>query len=426
MADELAQSRVLLPYLQRADELQKHDPRIAYYCRLYAMEKGMKIPKRSKATNELLIAVMNQLELDKKKVQPREDDNLHLEGFAVNVFTKADNQDRAGKADLSTAKTFYAASIFLEVLQQFGPLSPDLEQKRKYAIFKAADIRAAIKAGKTPTPGPPGGEDASEGDDPLDLPTVPSSHSSQPPSEHTSRRTSFSEPPALPPPAAPRAPTPPPPPPAGRAPMPPGPFPFPPATPPQDDELPSIRPSAPFNDNGEDVHTHNTQQPTLRPSTPPAPSMPPSVPPPFMPPSSITPPPTGPSQFPPSYHHQEPPSYTAPGGGTFRAFPPPSGMSSGYPSMPPSSMAPPSMPPTMPPLMPPTRTTAHYASAPSMPAPSLPVKTALLSGQKPSPAAIAEAQKAARFAVSSLSFDDVASAVDYLQKALQHLTTAAT
>jgi hypothetical protein len=57
-------ARILLPYLQRADELQKHDHLVAYYCRLYAMEKGLKIPvkERTKETSALLTSLMNQLE----------------------------------------------------------------------------------------------------------------------------------------------------------------------------------------------------------------------------------------------------------------------------------------------------------------------------------------------------------------------------
>lgn len=34
-----------------------------------------------------------------------------------------------------------------------------LEQKQKYAAWKAADIRKAIKEGRKPVPGPPGGGD---------------------------------------------------------------------------------------------------------------------------------------------------------------------------------------------------------------------------------------------------------------------------
>ncbi|XAR56740.1 hypothetical protein NMG60_11037325 [Bertholletia excelsa] len=160
MANENEPAKLLLPYLQRADELQKHEPLVAYYCRLYAMERGLKIPQseRTKTTNSILISLMNQLEKDKKSLKLGPDDHLHLEGFALNVFAKADKQDRAGRADLSTAKTFYAASIFFEILNQFGELQPDLEQKQKYAAWKAADIRKALKEGRKPVPGPPGGD----------------------------------------------------------------------------------------------------------------------------------------------------------------------------------------------------------------------------------------------------------------------------
>ncbi|XP_021912360.1 protein HOMOLOG OF MAMMALIAN LYST-INTERACTING PROTEIN 5, partial [Carica papaya] len=161
MASENEPAKLLLPYLQRADELQKHEPLVAYYCRLFAMERGLKIPQseRTKTTNSLLMSLINQLEKDKKSLKLSPDDNLHLEGFALNVFAKADKQDRAGRADLNTAKTFYAASIFFEVLNQFGPLAPDLEQKQKYAVWKAADIRKALKEGRKPNPGPPSGDD---------------------------------------------------------------------------------------------------------------------------------------------------------------------------------------------------------------------------------------------------------------------------
>ena len=33
-----------------------------------------------------------------------------------------------------------------------------IEQKQKYAIWKAAEIRKAIKEGRKPEPGPPGGD----------------------------------------------------------------------------------------------------------------------------------------------------------------------------------------------------------------------------------------------------------------------------
>ncbi|GJP29466.1 hypothetical protein CLOM_g16739 [Closterium sp. NIES-68] len=152
----------LLPFLQRADELQKHDPLVAYYCRLYATEKGLKLPskERSRETNDLLLSTLARLEKDKAALQLSPEDSLHVEGFAQRVFAKADKQDRAGQADISTAKTFYAAGLFFDVMRQFGELPPEVEQRQRYAAWKAADIRRALADGRQPTPGPPAGDAA--------------------------------------------------------------------------------------------------------------------------------------------------------------------------------------------------------------------------------------------------------------------------
>jgi vacuolar protein sorting-associated protein VTA1 len=66
-----------------------------------------------------------------------------------------------------TAKTFLAASIFLEVLKVFGDaVGEGVEEKIRYAKWKAADYMKAFREGRAPVPGPPGGEAAAldEGD----------------------------------------------------------------------------------------------------------------------------------------------------------------------------------------------------------------------------------------------------------------------
>lgn len=148
------QRRALLPFLQRAEEVQKVEPRIAYYCRLYAVEEGLKLQNRDKAIDELLFSVMDKLESFKSKnALVPEEDKLQLEGFALKIFDRADRVDRAGRADMSTCKAFYAASVFMEVCTQFGDLDEDLLGKQKYAAWKAADIRKAIREGRKPTVG---------------------------------------------------------------------------------------------------------------------------------------------------------------------------------------------------------------------------------------------------------------------------------
>lgn len=158
--------KALVPYLQRAQELQKHDPLVAYYCRLYALETGLKLNDRSASCTALLSSVMAQLEKDKPAVglnENQEDDVLHVEGFAQTIFNKADKVDRAGSATIQTARSFYAAAIFFEVMNVFGQVSPEIEHMQKYAAWKAADIQKAMREGRKPMAGPPkGGND--EGD----------------------------------------------------------------------------------------------------------------------------------------------------------------------------------------------------------------------------------------------------------------------
>ncbi|KAM0070744.1 putative vacuolar protein sorting-associated protein Vta1 [Helianthus debilis subsp. tardiflorus] len=430
MANENEPAKLLLPYLQRADELQKHEPLVAYYCRLYAMERGLKIPQseRTKTTSSLLVSLIKQLEKDKKSLQLGPDDHLHLEGFASNVFAKADKQDRAGKADLNTAKTFYAASIFFEILNQFGDLQPDLEQKQKYAAWKAADIRKAIKEGRKPVPGPPGGEkDISD--------TSSTGYNLEP---------SRSEPPPTtgPPPES--------------------------HPPPQFYER---------SDSKQFTATHPSSQQDIPP--PPFSNIqkpsnfqpPPSnyEPPPsnFQPPSStISPPPQPPaysSDDYPSNNYQQHPSQTYHHQSSYPQEPQ-HHVSQNYPPQDPSFSYPnfqsyPSFSETTLPAVPPHYPSSYYqgseqpyhsairpgdypftsqynpnaANGPgpvpepapvAAPAPAPPSVQSYQydSNYQPAPEKIAEAHKAARFAVGALAFDDVFVAVDYLKKSLELLT----
>ena len=52
----------------------------------------------------------------------------------------------------NTARSFYAASIFFEILKQFGDCPEDVDTKRVYSKWKSADIVKAIREGRRPTP----------------------------------------------------------------------------------------------------------------------------------------------------------------------------------------------------------------------------------------------------------------------------------
>ena len=47
----------------------------------------------------------------------------------------------------------------MQILRQFGELAPDLAERQRYAAWKVADIRKALREGRTPTPGNPNAAD---------------------------------------------------------------------------------------------------------------------------------------------------------------------------------------------------------------------------------------------------------------------------
>ena len=85
------QAKSLLPFLQRADEMAKADPKVAYYW-LYAVEEGMKIPDKSTELGEMLSLLVRQLEATKQAagLLGAEEDEAHVENFALKIFAKAD------------------------------------------------------------------------------------------------------------------------------------------------------------------------------------------------------------------------------------------------------------------------------------------------------------------------------------------------
>jgi len=147
-------------YLKTAIEHDKRDPVVAYYCRLYAMQKGMEIDRKSPDGRQFLAGLMNGLEESKNKhkdleaIQNEIVGQAHLENYALKLFLYADNEDRAGRFGKNVVKSFYTAGMLMDVLSTFGELSEDIEKNRKYAKWKAAYIHNCLKNGETPVSGP--------------------------------------------------------------------------------------------------------------------------------------------------------------------------------------------------------------------------------------------------------------------------------
>lgn len=78
----------------------------------------------------------------------------HIETFALKIFNMADNEDRSGQSSKKTAKNFLAAANYLEILRVFGEIDADVEGKIKYAKWRATEIVKAAREGRPPVPPP--------------------------------------------------------------------------------------------------------------------------------------------------------------------------------------------------------------------------------------------------------------------------------
>ncbi|KAJ3123514.1 hypothetical protein HK098_001861 [Nowakowskiella sp. JEL0407] len=132
-------------------------PEGKYYAAKMAIDKGSK----TKESQLYLLEILDTLEKGKKLLSEHEaitNDVVgiaHIENFAMRIFNSADEEDMSGKASKKTAMGFLAASQFLELLRVFGDVDTDIEEKIKYAKFKAVDILKALKEGRVPEPGVP-------------------------------------------------------------------------------------------------------------------------------------------------------------------------------------------------------------------------------------------------------------------------------
>uniref|UniRef100_A0A3Q3WXL6 Vacuolar protein sorting-associated protein VTA1 homolog n=1 Tax=Mola mola TaxID=94237 RepID=A0A3Q3WXL6_MOLML len=173
------QLKAIQHHLRTAQEHEQRDPVVAYYCRLYAMQTGMKLDSKTPECRKFLVKLMDQLEsmkddlADNESISQEVVGNAHIENYALKMFLYADNEDRAGRFHKNMIKSFYSASLLLEVLSVFGELSEENIQHRKYARWKATYIHNCLKNGETPQAGPMGmDQDGEAGSGPEGPPTT--------------------------------------------------------------------------------------------------------------------------------------------------------------------------------------------------------------------------------------------------------------
>ncbi|KAI9595616.1 Vta1 like-domain-containing protein [Syncephalis fuscata] len=150
--------KLIAPFLIKGNEMQAHDPAIAYFCNVYAAQLAVEKGVTTADSRAFLMDLMGRLEQEKAGLAGHEAlenkivSKAYVEQFALNIFKRADDEDRAGKAGINTARSYQAAAIFLETCTTFGDLDDDISQKIKYAKWRALEILKAVKSGQPVKP----------------------------------------------------------------------------------------------------------------------------------------------------------------------------------------------------------------------------------------------------------------------------------
>lgn len=152
--------KAIQPYMKIALEHDNRDPVIAYWCRLFSLQAGLKIDRKSKDSLAFLTGIMDWLEKEKIRLSGNEAvfnevvAQAHIENYALKLFLWADAEDRKGNFNKNVVKSFFTAGIIFDLLQTYGELTEEVSQQRKYSKWKATYIHNCLKNGITPQAGP--------------------------------------------------------------------------------------------------------------------------------------------------------------------------------------------------------------------------------------------------------------------------------
>lgn len=150
-------------FMKVAEEHDKRNIVISYWSRMYAVESAMRSISGQKPpeVTAFLVSIMEWLE-EAKKIHADVEGITNstvaqalIEEYVLQLFNYADIQDKAENFCKNVVKAFYTTGILIDTLQQFGTLSEEMYNKRKYAKWKAAHIHHCLKFGEEPSPGPP-------------------------------------------------------------------------------------------------------------------------------------------------------------------------------------------------------------------------------------------------------------------------------
>lgn len=145
-------------YLIRSLEVKDRNPVVSYWTKFYAIQLGLSV--KAESCKSFLKQLLGELESSKKALKDVDgvsDQTLGqvmVENFAFDLFTKADDEDFAGRTSANTGKTFVAACHFFDVLNVFGSeaVTAEIASKMRYCKWRAAIILRAVKEGSAIPP----------------------------------------------------------------------------------------------------------------------------------------------------------------------------------------------------------------------------------------------------------------------------------
>ena len=160
------------PLWEGGKSVEQRNIKIGFKIRMYCVQELNMARQKNpnlfgqKETDELTKMIMD-LKQDKGTIS-QDDQNCTLEEFQQflqEFFSSVDYEDRHGTVTMKTSSKFRLMAAFVDVLQSWGPIDPEMLKKKKYCQFKAVDIFKALKRGEVPKRGGPKEQEESLGNE---------------------------------------------------------------------------------------------------------------------------------------------------------------------------------------------------------------------------------------------------------------------
>jgi len=144
------------PYFTYAAQMREAVPIMAYHCKFYAVQHGLKLCNanpgdQANQAKGLLIQELGDLEQLKKSMGDvkQEDLRYHVENFVMSVFATTDKDERTCETiTKKNAMDFKRTGDFIAILELFDEcFSEEWQERKRYCTYKAGTIMKALKQG---------------------------------------------------------------------------------------------------------------------------------------------------------------------------------------------------------------------------------------------------------------------------------------